>query len=481
MNEYRLFAQRVGLMGVTNLLVNLSGVILLPILTKTLPIEEYGIWAQIIVTIGLIPSIVVLGLPYTMVRFLAGESRREKIQEGYYSIFVIVLFASLVVSLVLFSSSRMIAATLFDDNQIIVKILSIILFIECLNGVQFTFFRTFQQMKKYASFVFIQTCLNVVLVAYFVLSGYGITGAALGVLITRCLVFLIMASLIASEIGVKIPRFTNMRDYLAFGLPTVPGNLSSWVVNSSDRYVIGILLGTVFVGYYSPGYMLGYIMYMFVAPLRIILPALLSKYYDENKMAETKMVLKYSLKYFLLLAIPSSFGLSLLSEPLLKILSTPEIARDGYLVTPFVAVGTVFFGASVVVNHIIILEKKTAITGSVYTLAAILNLGLNLVLIPYIGIIGAAIATLVAYLFIFVVGMYYSFKYLRFGIDLYFILKSIFASIAMSLVILIWNPGGLSNVMIAIGVCAIVYVATLLLLKGLTRDEIVFFKRLFRA
>jgi len=381
---------------------------------------------------------------------------------------------------VLFSSSRVIAATLFDSNQTIVKILSTILFIECLNSVQLNFFRAFQQMKKYSTFLFIKTFLNIALVAYFVLSGYGITGAALGVLITGFLVFLIMASLIVSEIGVIIPRFTNVRGYLAFGLPTVPGNLSSWVVNSSDRYVIGIILGTAFVGYYSPGYTLGYAMYMFVAPLGIILPAILSKYYDENKMDETKMVLKYSLKYFLLLAIPSLFGLSLLSEPLLEILSTSEIAREGYLVTPFVAVGTVFFGASVVVNQIIILEKKTTITGSLYTLAAILNLGLNLALIPYTGIIGAAIATLVAYLFIFVVGTYYSFKYLKFEIDLRFILKSIFASMTMSLIILICDPVGLSNVLITIGVCALVYVATILLLRGISREEIVFFKSLFQ-
>ena len=150
------------------------------------------------------------------------------------------------------------------------------------------------------------------------------------------------------------------------------------------------------------------------------------------------------------------------------------------MVTPFVAVGTVFFGASVVVNQIIILEKKTTITGSLYTLAAILNLGLNLALIPYTGIIGAAIATLVAYLFIFVVGTYYSFKYLKFEIDLRFILKSIFASMTMSLIILICDPVGLSNVLITIGVCALVYVATILLLRGISREEIVFFKSLFQ-
>jgi len=41
MTEYKLFAQRVGLVGITNLIVNLRGLILVPILTKILPIEEY--------------------------------------------------------------------------------------------------------------------------------------------------------------------------------------------------------------------------------------------------------------------------------------------------------------------------------------------------------------------------------------------------------------------------------------------------------
>ena len=78
MSEFKLFAQRIGLTGLTNLLITLSGILLIPILTKTLSIEEYGIWAQIMVTIGLVPSIVMLGLPYTMVRFLAGaEKKRE--------------------------------------------------------------------------------------------------------------------------------------------------------------------------------------------------------------------------------------------------------------------------------------------------------------------------------------------------------------------------------------------------------------------
>ena len=47
----------------------------------------------------------------------------------------------------------------------------------------------------------------------------------MGLLISGLVVVLIMASLIISEIGIKLPKFAHIREYLAFGLPTVPGTL----------------------------------------------------------------------------------------------------------------------------------------------------------------------------------------------------------------------------------------------------------------
>jgi O-antigen/teichoic acid export membrane protein len=265
---------------------------------------------------------------------------------------------------------------------------------------------------------------------------------------------------------------------LAFGIPTVPANLSSWVVNSSDRYVIGIFLGTAFVGYYSPGYTLGTMINMFMAPLAFMLPAVLSKYYDDNNMEEVKTVLRYSLKYFLAIAIPAVFGLSLLSKHILMILSTPEIASQGYMITPFVALSSLLFGVRAIVGQILILVKKTKIIGATWLVAAILNLGLNIVAVPYIGILGAAITTLIAFSLALILAYFYSLKYLKFDIDLGFISKSIFASIVMSLVIIQWNPVGVLNLLIMIGVCAVVYAVILLLLKGFTIDEFRFFKEI---
>ena len=140
----------------------------------------------------------------------------------------------------------------------------------------------------------------------------------------------------------------------------------------------------------------------------------------------------------------------------------------------------ILYGAYAIVAQIIVLVKKTKITGSIWLMAGIMNLGLNLIFVPYFGIVGAAITTLMAYAFALILTLHYSFKYLKFNIDFHFILKSIFASIVMALVIIKCNPVGALNILIVIGVCAVVYFVVLLLLKGVKKEEIEFFRQLLR-
>ncbi|AKB46491.1 hypothetical protein MSKOL_0714 [Methanosarcina sp. Kolksee] len=471
MAEYKLFLQRIGLIGITQLLTSFSGVILLPILTKNLPIEEYGIWAQMLVTIGIFPGIVMLGLPYTMVRFLAALNKKEEIQEIFYSIFVLVLLTSGIASLFLYISSGVVAPKLFDDNIRVVKLLSIIVFFECLINLFVSYLRARQQIKKYSFIVFFNAAAQILTVSTLVLLGKGIIGASIGLLITDLLTFVILAFIIILDVGIRIPKFKNIKEYLNFGIPTVLGNFSNWIVNASDRYVIGLLIGTAYVGYYSPGYSLGNLINIFIGPLVFLLPSVLSKYYDENNVYEVQTVLSYSLRYLMAISIPAAFGLSFLSKPILTILSTPEIAAQGYLITPFVALSTLLYGAYVIVAQAIALKKKTVISGRIWVIAATLNLVLNFLIIPYLGIIGAAITTLFAFLVSLGLTIHYSSKFLKFDTNLAFMLKSILASILMSLIIVLYTPESLFEIMLTICVCVPVYFIALFLLKGFGKQE----------
>ena len=481
MSQRLLLAKRIGLVAITNLLVELNSLIMLPLLTKNLPASEYGVWVQISVTIGLVPAIALLGLPYSMVRFLSSAKGRENIQEIFYSMAAIIALSGLAASTVIFLLAGPIASAIFDGRQNIVQALSILVFLECLISIPFAYFRSVEQIKKFSAMNFSKVFLGLLLVIYFVLSGKGILGAVTGLLIADILMFLAMSSFVIADIGASFPKFKNFREYLDFGMPTIPGNLSSWIVNSSNRYVIGILMGTTFVGYFSPGYTLGNMINLFIAPISFILPAALSRHYDDNEMDEVRIILGYSLKFFLTLGIPAAFGLSLLSRPILNVLSTPEIATHGYMVTPFMALGALFLGAYAIVAQIMILEKNTALTGKIWVIAAILNLGLSFLLITYIGIIGGAIATLVSFAFTFIIISYYANKSIKISFSLNFVAKSLAATLVMSLLLLILVPEGTVGLALSVAASALTYFVVLFALKGFTIEEIDFVKKMLNS
>lgn len=480
MNQYKIFAQRIGLIGITNLILSLSNIILIPILTKNLSIEEYGIWAQLLVTVGIIPITILLGLPFTMNRFLAPLEKKEDIQEIFYSILFIVTIAGTIVSFLIYIFSNLIASKLFDSNVIIVKIMCFIVFIECLNSLFFNYLRSTQQIKKYSILLSMQTLLNIIFVSFFVITGRGILGAIVGFMLKGAMMFLILSFITISEIGFKVPKFLNIRKYLEFGLPTIPSDLSSWIVDSSDRYVIAAFLGISFVGLYSPGYTLGNIINMFFAPISLILLPALSRYYDNNNFDEIRTILSYAMKYFILIAIPSAFGLSLLSKPLLMILTTPEIALNGYLITPFTALSSILFGLYGITSQVCVLAKKTKIIGKIWIISAILNLALNIIFIPRIGILGAAIATLVSFTFSFIVTWQYCSKLFIFDMKVEFVMKSIISSLLMSLIIVKMKPEGSYSILMTIGICAIFYVIIMILLKAFEKRELDFLISTFK-
>jgi O-antigen/teichoic acid export membrane protein len=480
MSRRELLAKRIGLVGASNILFVLNSIILLPILTKNLSISDYGIWVQVMVTISLIPAIALFGLPQSMVRFLASAKDRSEIRETFYSISIIIFLAALSISIIIFLLSVPIASALFAGKAFVVRLISSIVFVECLNSIALNYFTALQQIKKYAAFSSLRISFQIILISFFVISGHGIYGAMLGLLIAATTYFLVTAAVIVYAMGIAIPRFKNIEDFIAFGMPTVPGSLSSWIVNFSDRYIIGILLGTVAVGYYSPGYTLGFmVISLFIAPFSFLLPAVLSKHYDEDDIEEVKTIIRYSLRYFLLLAIPSVLGLSLLSKEFLTTIATQEISNNSYLITPFSALSALFLGAYAIIAQAIVLEKRMKIIGAIWTLAAVLNLSLNLILVPHLGIMGAAVTTLLAYAFVFIVASHYSNRFLKLGLDLSFIIKSILASIPMLIFVLWIHPVGIYRLVIAASLGAIIYFFGLLLLKGVRRDELEFFKEIF--
>lgn len=477
--SYKKFTKDIGILAATQVVTALSGLFTIPIITKTLGAESFGIWTQLIVTLGLIAPLALVGLPYTLVRFLAGERDEGRIRDGIWSVFAIITGTTILIGLMLIIFAGNIA-TFFHCDTVFIFVLAFLIIIECLNQLFLNIFRAFQEIKKYSLFSIFQNIAEAGLIVIVVSSGHGLLGAILSVLAIRTMVFLAMGSFIIKKVGITIPKFLQIKEYLAFGLPNILGDVSFWIIQSSDRYVIGFFLGTLFVGYYAPAYTLGGCIGFLITPMTLILPATLAKHYDQGEIDEVKQYLKNSLKYFLTIAIPSVFGISVLSKELLKIFTTPQISDHAYYVVPFVALSMLLCGVYIIVDQIISLKKKTHINGMIYLVAAALNITLNLLLIPRVGILGAAATTLLGYAMILVLTSLYAYKKIAFGIDWLTILKSVGASTLMAFLVFYMHPVGLVKAVATVMVGAAAYFAMMFFVKGFDKKEILFLKELLK-
>lgn len=472
-NIYKKIFHDIGVIGIANMLLLFNGLLLIPIITKILGAEEYGLFVQFTVTISLITSFSTLGLPYTTVRFLAGETDKKRICDDLYSTFCLIALVSTAISLFILLASNQIAEFLFGGTKIFVLLIALLIPIESLNGSFQNIFRVFQDIKGYTIILIARTLIETLAAIIVVLSGFGIIYVAVTIVFMRAIIMVVLLIITVRSIGFKIPAFIRMRDYLKFGLPTVPSNMASWVTNSSNRYIISFFLGVIYVGYFNPAYMLGNLIQIFMTPVDFVLVAIVAKVYEEKNLDLLRNIFRYSIKYFLMISIPAFFGLSLLSKPILTVLTTNEIADQSYLVTPFIAFSMLLTGiGGVALGKSLFLAKRTDISMISWILVALSNVLLNILLIPKWGINGAAIATMISFMLGFIFEGYYAIKYFKFSIDWVSIIKTIISSLVMSLCIIFFTPRNLAEIVVIVVLGIFVYFMSMIALKAISLNEL---------
>ena len=474
------FLKDVLTIGIAQAIMGIGGFLVLPLITKTLGSYSYGLWYQIVITISLLTSLSQLGLTNSMIRFLAAEKDPVKINEGFLSIVFFVTSLGLAFSLTVFFLSDIIALILFNDISIsfLIKAGSFLILFNAVAQISIYYFRIFQQTIKFSIFTICQAFGQIFLMYVFISFGLGIFGAIIGSLLAQIFIFLLSIFFVIKEIGFAIPKFTALPLYLRYGLPLAPMLILDWLKNSNDRYLITFFLGIQVQGIYSAAFLIGSITMILVLPLQMILLHRLSQIFDENKLDQVINLLNDSVKYFALLALPTAFGLSFLAVPLLNIITTPDFSVGAPLI-PFFAFGGVFFGLTQIWSNIMQLVKKTHIVLYVYLFIAILNISLNFILVPFMGILGAAISSFCSYLVMAVLTYLITIRYLKIHIDYKFFIKSMTASVLMGFALLLLHPITLVQITSSVILGILIYFSLLFIFKGFNKDEIKFAETIF--
>lgn len=471
--EYVGYAKDIGLAAGTELAVVLVRFIQIALLTKWLGASLYGSWALILVTVSILTQLAILGLNMAVVRFLAAAKEVDKIREGFLAAVFTILAAGVSVALILVLCSDFFASSIIRNinSSDLVKLASFLILTQALSDISRTFFRTFRRLKWYAALLIAKVIIELGLMACFLLLGWGLRGLIVAILVSGALPTAVALFVALRQIGFQLPKFTEIKSYLKYGLPLIPHDAMLWIMLFSNRYIIGYFMGVKDVGIYTAACALTNTIYHLIFPLGIVLLPTISKSYDNGDIAKTKTYLTYSLKYLMALSIPAAFGLFILAAPLLGILTTPEFT-SGSLVVPLIALGLVMFGFYQVGLHVFHLVKKTYLIVRLLGIAAALNIGLNLLLIPRMGILGAAVASLVAYAILAVLTLIFSSRYFAFSLDFSFIMKSVLASAIMAVAIWLLNPLGITEVIISILLGVVIYSGIIFALRGFSKNEL---------
>ncbi len=471
--DYKRYTIDIGFVAIAQIVVALLYFLRLPVLTKILGASLYGTWSLILTPISLITPLAMLGLGMAIVRFLAAERDTSRIREEFLSAVFIIFAASTIASLILILCSSLFASSVLGDvgRSDLVKLAAFMILTQSLSQISIAFFRTFRQMKFYSVLLAAKAAVELGLMALFLHLGWELTGLVIALLIGGLMSTIMALSVVIKQIGFRIPRFSNMKDYLRYGIPLMPNDAIVWIIFFSNRYIIGYFLQLGDVGIYVAACAVANIIFRLIGPVVAVLFPAISQSYDNNDIIKTQNYFKYSLKYLMMISIPSAFGLSVLAVPLLQVFTTSAFI-SGSTVIPFIAFGLVIFSFHRIGSYIFHLVKKTYLLVILLSVSAILNIGLNLLLIPRMGILGAAIASFIAYVVLGISTIVIAFRYFNFDLGFSFIGKSILSSSIMALVIWLIAPSEISKIIISILLGAAIYFAIIFVLKGITKREL---------
>jgi O-antigen/teichoic acid export membrane protein len=114
-------------------------------------------------------------------------------------------------------------------------------------------------------------------------------------------------------------------------------------------------------------------------------------------------MVNYTIKGFLLVAIPFVVGSAVMSKSLLTLLANAEVADNAFLVTPIVSLGIIFYGLNIIFSNVLFVRLKTAAIFKMNCIAGIVNVGFNLLVFYFMkNILIAAISTFLSYFVAFV-------------------------------------------------------------------------------
>lgn len=379
---------------------------LLPVLTRYLSTAEYGV-------LGIYQVVIAFSMP------LAGMQMHNNITRHFFRIsqddmarlvfnLLLVLLTTCTVLLILVTGYVLVGGELFSIPERWIFVLPLLAFMNMANEFHLTILRNQRRALTYGLYEIVRTVLNLsttlILVVAFL---WGWEGAATGILV---------ASLCLGSSGVLRlwkdgflrPEVdtARLREIWTVSLPLVPHAIGAAVITLSDRLFIERMVDTGAVGVYVVGYQFGMVMTLFVTAFNRSWSPWLYEQLADASMAAKRRIVKGTYGYAVAIYVLAA-GVTLVAHVLIPVMTTSDFHGATRFVG-WVATGYAFHGLYTMVFPYLVHVGRTAPLGVITFAVAGVNLVANYWLIRANGSVGAAQATVLSYLLMFLAVWWYA-------------------------------------------------------------------------
>lgn len=405
------FARSSAVYFVNDLLQKATGFMLIPLYTSYFIPEEYGILSVTAFILALLVILGDLGQSGALVRFKFVAEKSNNYGAYIASAVPFILVVSSLIMLILFGFGPSMFDTMFKDISFYPygAIISVTFLFSICNQLYLNILRARGEATKYGIHSFSFFILNIggAIVA---IVGFemGVLGKLWSALLATSIFGTIGLLLVLKGINVpKLFSLEKLKESLNYGLPAVPHLLAAIILNLADRYVIEIYHDMNEVGIYSLAYQLGSIV-LFIA---LAFDKAWGPFYFSNASKEDglKKINEVAKVYLVFIVLMSFFIITFMDEVFMIVGSSAY--ENSLFIIPILIAGLMFKAAYFVPIKSILFRNTTKFIPIITGVAALLNLGLNFLMVPSLGGLGAALATAISYVVMFILTIVISRRY----------------------------------------------------------------------
>jgi len=358
-------------------------------------------------------------------------------------------------------------------TQIMVYIAGLIMILDSFTLSFWAIFRAYQNLKYEAISIVLNQILIVIIGLIGVLLKFPLYILVIALLFGSTFSFLYSFSLLKIKLNFKF-KFQYQKNLLKtlfkIALPFALAGIFTRVYSYIDQVLLSTLIGDRALGFYSIAYKATYALQFVPAAFAAAIFPAMSHYYV-NARERLQSIFEKSMYFLIIFSIPIAFGTTSLADKIILKLYTAEYEPSILTIQIFIFAVLPIFLSYPVGSLLNSCDKQTVNTINM-GITMILNVILNLFLIPKFQQAGAAIATLISLSVLFILNLFWVPKIIKVNFKFLIIktIKSLFGAIIMAYLIMLLKEK--INFLILILLGAIIYGFVLYLIKGFTKEDI---------